>query len=100
MSEWIVGDGARIPVTIADAAGQPIDPDLLRIKVMAPNDVSTTYTYGSGADVVREGIGRYYIDILLTASGHWHWRWESDAPKAGIAEGLISVRRSRFIEEA
>ena len=100
MSDWIIGAGARIRLDAATAEGLPIDPDVVRVKVMTPAGTVTTYTYGNGPDVVRDALGQYHLDVPLDKSGRWHWRWETDAPQTANAEGQISVAKSRFIQEA
>lgn len=95
-SNWIIGDAARLSAVITDAAGAALDPAVLRLKTKNSAGTITTYAYGAGADIVRDAIGRYHADIALTSAGQWAWRWETDAPAAGAAEGAISVARSRI----
>ncbi|MFO1404651.1 MAG: hypothetical protein U1E96_08720 [Azonexus sp.] len=95
-SRWIVGQVARLEATLVDAGGYPADPGVLRCRVKAPDGTITVHAYGSDPDLVRDGAGAYHFDLVLTASGAWHWRWEADAPNAGADEGQVIVARSRF----
>lgn len=100
MSDWIVGSAARIQLAVADAAGLPVDPGVLRLLVMPPAGNVVTYTYGAGPDLVRTAPGAYHLDVALNKSGRWCWRWETDAPQASVSEGQLLVARSRFVQEA
>lgn len=95
-ARWIIGDAARLSVSITDAAGAAADPSALRLKIKPPSGAVTTYTYG-GAEIVRDGVGLYRSDLLLSAAGWWMYRWETDAPSAGVAEGALEVTQSIVI---
>ena len=94
---WIVGEVARLPLRVTDANGLPTDPASLRLKVKAPDGTVTTTAYGAGPDLVKDAVGVYRLDLVLTQAGTWHYRWETDAPAAGAAEGGLTVRASRVI---
>lgn len=95
-SPWIVGEVARLPLTVTDANGLPTDPVALRIKIKNPSGAVTTTTYGASPDVVKDSVGAYHLDLVLTVPGTWYFRWETDAPAAGAVEGALQVGRSRF----
>jgi uncharacterized protein YfaS (alpha-2-macroglobulin family) len=94
---FIPGESARISVAVTDAAGIAADPGALRLRVKPPSGVVATYTLGASVFIVKEAVGSYHADILLTSAGVWAWRWELDAPNAGAAEGVIPVLKSRVI---
>jgi hypothetical protein len=98
-TKWLVGQTARLTANIADSDGQAIDPAALRLKVQPPAGAMIAYIWGVDAEVIRDALGRFHADIVLDASGHWHWRWESDAPPAAAAEGCLVVAGSRFVQE-
>ena len=95
-TDWLIGQAARVDCAITDIDGSPIDPAMLRLKVKAPGGTVTTYSLG-GAEIVKTATGTYHADVALPTSGVWSWRWESDAPSTGAAEGSIVVRKSRVI---
>jgi hypothetical protein len=88
---WTPGDMARIVLHTRDAAGYSADPDVLRLRVNPPAGAVTQYTYGQAAEIVREGLGLYRADILLNAAGIWAWKWETQGPTGGAAQGLLTV---------
>ena len=49
--------------------------------------------------IVRDALGAYHADVLLTQPGTWYWRWQSGHPSIGVAEGRITVQPSRFTPE-
>lgn len=91
-SPMLVGEVARITVSIVDYAELPADPGSLRLKVKMPSGAVTSYTLGAG--VIQDGAGQYHADVALSASGAWLYRWEADSPNAGAVEGQITVRKS------
>lgn len=94
--EWIVGDAGVVSLTVADPAGTPTDPAALRLKVKAPGADAVTYTYGAGAEIVRDGVGAFHCNLVFGTAGNWAWRWESDTPNGNI-EGDVSIRRSAVV---
>jgi hypothetical protein len=97
MSDYIPGEVARLSLAVTNIAGAAADPGALRLKVKSPAGAVSTYTYGGGAEIVKDSVGNYHADIQLTTAGLWAWRWELDAPNAGAAEGAINVQKSRVI---
>lgn len=93
------------PVTVAlnlqDAAGADLDPDTLVFKLRSPAGVTTTYTYASGDEIVRQDAGDYYIDVTPTESGRWFYRWATTGANKTIAlEGNFVVKASVFYDDA
>lgn len=94
---YIPGEVARLTLAVTSVAGAAADPGALRLKVKPPSGTVATYTYGGGAEIVRDTVGAYHADIQLTTAGLWAWRWELDTPNAGAAEGAVAVNKSRVI---
>ena len=95
--KWLVGEAARLSITIANMAAQAVDPAALRLKLRAPDGSLQTLTYGAGAEIVCDALGSYRADVLLSTPGAWSWRWETDGPASAV-EGTVSVARSRVIQ--
>lgn len=95
-SDYVVGAVSRLSVSITDVAGVAADPGALRLKIKPPSGAVTTYTYG-GAEIIKDAVGHYRCDVVLTAAGSWIWRGETDAPNPGAAEGSLAVRASKVI---
>lgn len=59
--------------------------------------ITTTYTYGVDAELVKAGSGVYYFDIDTTeSSGVIFWRVYSTSNGQAAAEGRIYVRPRQF----
>lgn len=96
--QFLPGEVARVSVSITDPAGTLSDPGAMRLMVKPVNGVVLVYV---GADIVRESIGRYHVDVPIPATaapGRWVYRWELEAPNAGAAEGVIVVQKSQVLE--
>ena len=93
---YLIGETARISVSISDVVNVAADPGALRLKVKAPSGTVTTYIYGTSGELVQDSVGHYHADILLDAAGNWAWRWETDAPNAGAAQGKIIASSSNI----
>ena len=64
----------RTSAEFTDDSGQAADPTVVTLKVTSPAGV-TTYTYGSGADIVRTAAGRYHYDHAPAAEGTYSYLW-------------------------
>lgn len=89
MYSWIVGEVARLTVTVTDTAGAATDPASVVLKIKSPSGVVSNQTY-PGA-VVRSGVGVFMFDLLLTEKGKWLYRWETSAPALGASQGDLTV---------
>jgi uncharacterized protein YfaS (alpha-2-macroglobulin family) len=94
---YIPGEVARISLAVADLAGAAADPGGLILKIKPPTGALISYSYGVGEVIVRDSLGNFHADILLSEAGQWAYRWELSAPNAGAAEGVITVQKSRVI---
>lgn len=94
---FIPGEVARLSLVVTDLSGAAAEPGSITLRVKPGSGVVTNYAYGAAPEVVRDGVGLYHADILLTASGQWAYRWELSSPNAGAAEGVIVVLKSRVI---
>lgn len=88
MSTIDVGDITRLGITFTDLDDTPVDPDSVRLKVREPGaTTTTTYTYGSSAELQKDSVGVYYADLEVTKAGRWIYRWEAigghDASETG-----------------
>lgn len=86
-----VGDSVRLEVEFRDATGALADPTAVQVKVEDPSGTETTYT-----DETKDAVGQYHKDILASAPGTWHYRWEGSGALVAISEGFFIVKRSAF----
>lgn len=95
--KWLLGESARVFLTVATPEGVLTDPAAVAVKVKAPDGTLTAITYGQSGEIVRTAAGLFYYDLPLAQAGTWSWRWETTAPAAGAVEGLIYVEKSRVL---
>ena len=91
MSNFIVGDVARLSVSILDVAGVPSDPTSLSLVVQSPGG-TTTYTDA----IVKDSVGNYHFDLPLDYAGSYGYRWQSLGANQGVIEGGIFVNPQRI----
>lgn len=99
VNEYFLGQLVRcaVPSTAPFAInGVATDPDTIVLKVSNPSGVKTTYTYGVGQTIVRDGVGQYHADILLNQTGRWWYRWEGTGAVQAAAEQMMYVAETAF----
>jgi hypothetical protein len=77
---------------------QPVDPDTVTAKLMDPAAVVTVHDYLSspGADIVRDDVGEYHLDLTPTVAGLWTFGFYSTGVGQAAAEGTFRVAASAF----
>lgn len=93
----VIGGAVKISLAVLNDSGLPADPPTLRLRVKAPDGQVSVYVFGVGAVISKASVGNYAASIIMTQSGNWAYRWESDAPNAGAEEGRIVVKKSIVI---
>jgi hypothetical protein len=64
--------GSTIRVSAQFAyGGLPFDTIEVKCSVIKPNTGTVLYVYGQDAEIVREGIGQFYIDLNANEVGGW-----------------------------
>lgn len=74
--------------------GDPVDPADVFISYKNPAGTITTLQYGVDPAVQRLAPGDYRIEIDVTMSGMWHWRWFATGIGQASDEGQFYVRPS------
>jgi len=97
----IVGQSVRLPVVFYDASGPSLiatdcsGPVICTVK--DPSGTKTVYTYAA-AQVVRDGVGSYHLDLTPQAAGPWLVRWEGDMGSlVAISETAFTVQASSVL---
>lgn len=89
MENFYQGNLARVTVTFRDLVGDETDPTSVTAKIETPGSVITTYTYLSTADIVRQALGVYYIDVDLDEGGIWKYRFEGIGNLKAASQGSL-----------
>lgn len=88
MSNYIVGDLARVRVSITDEGGAAVDPGTVMLVVLLPNKERA---YPS---VTRTGTGEYFADVACSMHGLYLTSWATTSPYVGADEGEFIVSPS------
>lgn len=96
MNGYTINDVVRVYGQLVDLDDTPGDPGGVVVKVRNPRGVVTSKSYGSGPEVVRTGVGAYYLDVATNLKGIWHYRFESTGARQAAQEGRFTVRESQF----
>lgn len=90
-----IGDTVRFAAVFTTTAGVATDPTTVALKLKEPDGAETSYTY-AGAAVTKDSTGTYHKDVVVDASGTWHYRWVGTGAVTSAEEGRIVVRKSAF----
>lgn len=91
-----VGDLIRIWGIFMSPSGVDTDPTTVVCKFQAPDGTETTKTFGADAEVVKFSIGRYYLDLDITAAGTWYYRWNGTGDVKAAGEQALVARETQF----
>lgn len=91
-----IGDRVRFKTTFSNAAGVADDPTGIVFKVRKPSGGVSSFTFGTGAEIVRTATGEYHIEIVIDESGDWAGRWEATGAIQAAEEFPFIGRKSVF----
>lgn len=96
MNSYDVGDLVRILSAFRNSGGAAIDPDTVFFAFTDPAGTKVTYEYGADGELVRSGMGIYYVDVDAHLHGRWHYRVFSAGAGQAAHEGIFYVKRTAF----
>ena len=86
--DYIVGQRPKFSFEIRDEHVLA-DPATLTFTFETPLSlITTTYVYGTDAELVKDAVGKYHVEITLTEAGTWLWRQEST--------GVVTASQGKF----
>ena len=97
--EYDRGDRIRLTATIRDLENDNVlvDPDTLEFTILEPDASTTTYVYGTDAEVIRDSVGVFHVYWDAAQSG-LHWARYAASGNVGAAEELgFKVGRSKVL---
>ena len=86
----------RFSAAFTNAAGTATDPTAVTFKIRSPAGTTTTYVYGTDAELVRDSAGNFHVDFAMTAAGDWAHRWEGTGAVVTAEESQVVVEPSAF----
>jgi len=90
------GDLVRISAAFTNSAGTAIDPTAVLCKFTDPSGNTTTYTYNTDAELVKDSTGNYHVDIDADEAGLWYYRFYATGTGQSAAEDNFHVKTSKF----
>lgn len=93
------GDAVHITGTFADSVGDPVDPTTVTFKYTNPSGTTVALVYGTDAELVKDEVGAYSVDLTPDESGQWLYRWESTGDGQAAEHGEFIVEPSAFVVE-
>ncbi len=97
MTDYDNGDLVRAATAFTNSGGSAADPSNITVKYRIGAGVISSYVYGTDAEVVRDSVGNYHIDILMENPGVYHIRWEGTGTVTAADEDTWIVKQSRLI---
>ena len=88
-----IGDLAKLTGTFTDPdnSDAAIDPTAVFVAFTTPTGVTTTYTYGTDAELTKASTGVYNANVDCTAAGRWLYRWYSTGTAQASEPGSFWV---------
>jgi len=91
-----VGDKVRTQGTFQDLLEVDTDPSTITFKFKDPASTITTYIYGTDAELVKSATGVYYVDLILSQEGEYHYRFEGTGSIHAADEVTFRAQQSEF----
>ena len=90
------GEVIRARNTYKDAdTGSLADPLGVAVNLREPDGTTTTYTYGTDAELTKVSVGLYQLLITLSQAGTYKWYWTATTPEGNSLDydEVDSVRK-------
>ena len=96
INTYDIGDLVRCQGIFTDAASTVTDPAAITFKVKNPSGTTTTYVYGTDAQLVKDSTGTYYVDVSINSAGVWYYRFASTGSGQAAGENYFRARSTYF----
>ncbi len=90
------GDLVRVSGAFTDSNSVAIDPDVIKFQQRDPNSDITTFVFSTDAELVRDSLGNYHVDVNANIVGRWWTRFFSTGSGQAAEEREFIVDESRF----
>jgi hypothetical protein len=93
MQSYDVGDSIRLSAVFYDEDGDAVDPTTITLKVKDLVPATTSYVYGVDAEVIKDRVGHYHADLVITGAGdgYWYFRYEGTGTAVAAEEMKFKV---------
>ncbi len=90
------GDLVVLTAVFTDRNGAAIDPATVTFKIRDPSGAVTTYVFGTDAELVKDSVGNYHVDVSPSVNGDYLYRYESTGTGQAAEEGKFQIKRGFF----
>lgn len=97
MNAYKVGATVRCSGAFTNDAGAAVDPTTITFRARKPDGVVAVYVYGTDAQLVKDAVGAYHVDLPATLAGRWAYRFEGTGSAPSADEAQFSVEASRVL---
>lgn len=94
--QYDVGDMIRCSVVFKGLDGAVIDPTTVTLKIKQPNNSLLTYIYNINAGLIKDSVGNYHYDFLITSDGMHTFGWVGTGNMYATEESTFFVNPSKF----
>ena len=95
-NQYDKGDLVRVTATFTSPSGAAVDPTGVVFRLKRPDGTTTVYTYGTDAQLVRDAVGVYRVDVSADQPNMYYYRFEGTGANQAAAEGEFDVLAGRF----
>lgn len=86
-----IGEAARCTAEFRDTSNALVDPSGFTYSFTTPGGVTTSYTYPGAAQIVRDSLGMFHVELSCTERGVWVYRWASTGLAAAAEQFEFTV---------
>jgi len=90
-----IGDKRRLAITFKDFADVDADPTNVLFELTEPDGTVISYTYPADPEVVKDAVGKYYVDFLFTKQGRHNMRFTGTGAIESAEATDIFIRAKR-----
>jgi hypothetical protein len=76
----------------------PTDPNTLRLEIEDPVGSVTEYVWTSDLEIVRDTVGTFHFNLVITQNGRWLYRWFSNSTLTAFESGVVDVSNTVVIQ--
>ena len=94
--QFDIGDITRLTVTFKNLAGTVVDPTTVKIQIKLPESTVVEYIYLIDAEIIKDSVGIYHIDFLITQGGIHYYKWSGTGSVYAAEESQFFVKITQF----
>jgi hypothetical protein len=94
--QYDIGDMVRCSVIFKNLNDAVIDPTTITLKIKLPNATVLEYVYLTEAGLIKDSVGNYHYDFLITMDGMHIFKWIGTGNVYAVEESSFFVNPTKF----